>query len=385
MHNSSHKNALVLTGGGARAAYQVSALRAISTMTKFKKNPFPIISGFSAGAINASWLASHHLDFNHATEKMWDCWANLKTEQVYKTSSISLGGIAYRWIQDRILGGIKILGLKNKKQITYLLDTKPLREFIQAQINFETLNENIKSGEIYGFAITAANYHTGHSVVFFDGNAEIKEWKKLNRLSKRTRLHREHVMASSAIPIFFPPVKIDKYYFGDGMIRLNAPLSSAIHMGAEKMLVIGIRGPSSENQSSHEHQQTVSIGEIAGTILNGLFFDSLDADLERMERVNRGVGILTPSELRRQPDRLREIPLLYLRPSQEVTDVPECELSRMPANLRFVLRGIGVSDRHGGDILSYLAFEPKYIKSLLQLGYDDTLKREKEIIEFFKT
>ncbi len=373
------RHALVLTGGGARAAYQVGVLRAIADITKAERNPFQIISGFSAGAINGTWLASHSCSFQQATQFMWDQWAALSTEKVFRSDLLSVTRIASQWMTELAMGGFK----KKEGQITYLLDTSPLYQFIKTQIDFKTLNGFLQSGELHGISVTAANYHTGHSTAFFWGNSQIRDWEKLNRISVRTEMRPEHVMASSAIPIFFPPVKIGDSYYGDGMIRLNAPLSSAIHMGADRLMVIGIRGPSSTSEASNKKTATISLGEIAGTILNGLFFDALDADLARMERINRTLSMLSEDKLLHHPDQLRKVPVLSMKPSEEVACLPLQELAKMPGTLRFFLKGLGLDEQKGADLLSYLAFEPKYLLSLLELGYEDTMTKHHQVEEFF--
>lgn len=371
------KNGLVLTGGGARAAYQVGVLRAIAVITNFKINPFRVISGYSAGAINGAWLAGRSEDFDHATRHMWQVWSELSTEQVYKTSPISLAHIAFRWLRDRGLAG-------PAQQITYLLDTEPLDGLLRKHIGFEALSHQLKTHHVT-LSVTAVNYSTGQSVSFFEGTDGIEGWTRLNRIAVQTKIRPEHVMASSAIPIFFPPVPLNDGYYGDGMVRLNAPLSAPIHMGADKLIVIGIRGPSSKSSPGGKNPSVVSLGEIAGTILNGLFFDALDADIARMERVNRTVAALSPEELRHQPDHLRHIPLLSLRPSQEVANLSTNLLSSAPTMIRFLLKGIGLEEDKGQDLLSYLFFEQKYLRSLLEIGYEDTLHRKDEILEFFET
>jgi NTE family protein len=373
-------NGLVLSGGGARSAYQVGVLRAISEITQFKKNPFKIITGLSAGAINGTWLASRTENFDQVTNSMWDAWASITMEQVFKTSSLSMGLIALRWLKDRAIGS-----MQTHNHISYLLDTSPLFDFLRKNIDFEALNRNLKSDDIYGFSVISANYHTGQSTAFFSGDQKIKSWEALNRLSIRTEIQVEHVMASSAIPIFFPPIRVGEYFYGDGMVRLTSPLSPAIHMGAEKLLVIGIRGPSSQSDNPDDPSDKISVGEVAGTILNGMFFDCLDSDIACMQKMNRILLTMSPEDRKAEADagELRHIPLLSLNPSEEVAVSNQCELSRLPLALIYMLRGLGVTEDKGRDLLSYLAFEPKYMKQLLELGYEDTLKKRAEVIEFF--
>jgi NTE family protein len=372
------RQGLVLTGGGARAAYQVGVLRAISVLTKLEKCPFSIISGFSAGAINGTWLGSQWQSFDYSTKSMWTEWATMNSEKIFRTDLSSVSGIALRWLRDIGSGG-----MERHRHITYLLDTSPLYNFIRTRIDFNALNANLLSNNLYGLSVTAANYQTGHSTAFFLGNSQIKEWERLNRISVRTAIAPEHVMASAAIPIFFPPVRVGKFFYGDGMIRLNAPLSPAVHLGAEQLLVIGVRGPSSITADNLQDTSNISIGEIAGTILNSLFFDSLDADLARLSRVNRTLSVMTEEQLKKNPDQLRSIPLLYLKPSEEIAGMSTCELARLPATLRYLLKGLGLTEQKGLDLLSYLSFEPKYLRSLLELGYEDTIKRKDEVLSFF--
>lgn len=370
---------IVLTGGGARAAYQVGVLRAISAITNFTQNPFRIISGYSAGAINGAWLAGQAQNFEQAVESMWDEWAALTPDKVFNTDVPNVLYMAARWIKDRSFGGVH----QNRRQINYLLDTMPLQHFIKSRIDYDGIRRHLENETLFGISITSVNYHTGQSVTFYSGNKDIQDWKSLNRVSVRTDLAAEHVIASSAIPIFFPPKQIGQYHYGDGMIRLNAPLSAAVKMGVEKLLVIGIQGANSQAVVEPEENGNVSLGEIAGTILNGLFFDTLDSDLARLERINRTVALMSEEELKRGKDHLRKIPVLVMRPGEQIGQLSECELSRMPGTLKFLLKGIGLRENRGLDLLSYLSFEPQYLRSMLEAGYADTMKRKSDIEEFF--
>lgn len=374
------KLALVLTGGGARAAYQVGVLRAISEITGFEKNPFAIIAGFSAGALNGTWLASQSENFDLVTKYMVDTWSSLTADHIFKVGPLSLSRIAYRWIRDRGTGGLH----SGKNQITYLLDTLPLANLIHDKINFTALNENIDKKLFHAISVSATDYRSGQSVAFYNGHKDIHDWSKLNRKSFRTPISAEHVLASSAIPIFFPPVQIGESFYGDGVIRLNAPLSSAIHLGADKLLVIGNRRLSATPPPPRPASDGITLGEIMGTIMNGLFFDSLDGDLERLARINRGVSVMSAEAKATQPDGLREVPILSLAPLSAAAKPPAWELSRMPKTLSYLMRGIGVSESKGSDLLSYLAFEPEYLSSLIRSGYEDTLNRKFEIFKFFE-
>lgn len=379
MSSKSKKTALVLSGGGARGAYQVGVLKAVAEITGLQENPFDIVSGLSAGAINGMWLASHDESFPEVVQGMWDAWAGIRSEDVFKTNPVSLFSIGLRWVLDRTFGFAN-----RKHQITYLLDTGPLAQFLKEKIDFANLNRRLQSGKVYGASVTAANYHTGMSTTFFGGDAGIPEWRKQNRLGLRGEIHGRHVMASAAIPIFFPPVKIDENFFGDGVIRSNAPLSAAIHMGAQKLFLVGTRG-SITSQPPRMEKDFISIGEIAGTVLNGLFFDALDADYDRMQRVNRTLSQMSEEQMQRQPDGLKPIPVLYLRPSRENReDLNNCQFDQLPSTLKYLFKGIGMDQHKGADMLSYLLFEKQHIASLLNLGYQDGLAQREKILDFFR-
>lgn len=383
------KIGLVLAGGGARAAYQVGVLRALADITRYKKNPFLIISGFSAGAINGAWLGSRCENFSSATQSMWEAWASITIDKVFNINTVSLMGIALRWIKDRGLGG-----LQKNRQINYLLDTSPLDKFIRSHINFDNLNTHIEEKKLYGISIVAANYSTGASTAFYYGSDEIRDWKKLNRISIRTKIKPEYVLASAALPIFFQPVKIENSYYGDGIIRMHAPLSPAIHLGAEKLLVIGTNNPRRQtlnnklnnkpnNRPNNKTSNLITVSEIAGTILNGLFFDSLDADIDRMQRINRTLSVMTEDKTQYLPDNLRKIPVLNIRPSEDLSHLTSGEMNSLPAGMSYLLRGLGVGTNKGVDLLSFLFFESKYTRLLLELGYEDTILKKDEFLNFF--
>lgn len=379
MSNGRKKIGLVLTGGGARAAYQIGCLRAIAEITKFEENPFEIISGFSAGAINGVWLASRSDDFQSATKAMWDAWANIKASQVFRTDSASLLRIGVQWLKSRTIGS-----LDPKHQINYLLDTAPLGDLLEKEINFDQIEQNIRNGKLHGLSIVAANYQSGKSTAFFCGNCDIKNWEGPNRVSVRSELSTEHIMASSAIPIFFRPIKIGDHFYGDGMIRLSSPLSPAIHMGADKLIIIGVRAAAKNEEKNSNGTTHVTLSEIAGTILNGLFFDSLENDISRLEKVNHSLAALKRDEFSFDKGGIKQIPYVSMKPSQSLATTPSCELAKFPFALRFLLRGLGVSHNKGSDLMSYLSFEASYTSSLLQEGFNDTMARREEIEKFFE-
>lgn len=373
------KIGLVLTGGGARAAYQVGVLRAISEICKLENNPFNVISGTSAGSINGAWIGASDERFNEMTHSMWNTWAGLEMNQVFRTDTATLFKTGTRWIKDLSFGGRFL-----HSNINSLLDPSPLKNFIHSKIDFSKIKKNIVQQKIHGIAITATHYQSGSSVIYFDGHPSISSWNREWRSSCRATLHLDHVLASSAIPIFFPPVQLDGGFYGDGGIMLSAPLSPAIHMGADRILAIGIHHkPGVMPPAKRIDSKSITPGDIAGTLLNSLFFHSIDSDLERMNRINRTLSLLTKEQLLSEPDQLRHIPVLSINPSQDLGKIDLELFNRFPKTIRYLLRGLGASDLRSWDLMSYLAFESEYIKSLLKLGYNDAFEQKEKILKFF--
>ncbi|MBS1959986.1 MAG: patatin-like phospholipase family protein [Bdellovibrionales bacterium] len=371
---------LVLTGGGARAAYQVGVIQALAEMTKTKESPFSVITGVSAGAINGAYMMSRADDFKIAAQGLWDLWMNLHSERVYRTDASAMASLGSKWLRTLGMGA-----MFEQKKANHLLNTQPLRELLQQELQLDRLQQHFKAGILHGVSVSATNYWTGTAVSFYDGVEDIKTWVRTTRIGVRSPLTVEHVMASSAIPVFFPPVKLDRGQFGDGCVRLTSPLSPAIHLGSDKIIAVGIRYHRTLEQTLQINQackrDDLTIAEIGGVLLNAVFLDSLESDLERMERVNKTLGMLTP-EIRAEAGMLRSIPVLALRPSQDLGHLAKGTLHEFPTLIRFLLRGVGAKEDKGWDLLSYLAFERAYIQQLLGLGYDDTNRKKDEILEF---
>jgi len=374
---------LVLGGGGARAAYQVGVLRALREIVGPGPSPFDVLTGLSAGAVNCAALAAGVADFNATVEQLTRTWLSVTPDAVYRTDVTSLTALGVRWLKDLTTGGV--LGAGRSRS---LLDTRPLRELVAREIDLSGLADHFASGALRAVAFSATNYLTGTTVTFFDGVPALSPWARHNRISERATLTIDHVLASTAIPVFFPPVHVDGRMFGDGGIRMTSPLSPAIHLGADKILAIGIRYFRSTEQvlalNAASQADGVTIAQIGGVLLNALFLDSLDNDLDRLKRINRTLSLI-PEELRgRHPDGLRAIPALVLRPSRDLGRLAADQYARFPRMLRHLLRGIGAAGDSGWDLVSYLAFQPAYIERLIELGYTDALARRAEIEAFFE-
>jgi NTE family protein len=374
--------ALVLSGGGARAAYQVGAMRAIAELHECQANPFNILAGVSAGAINCVTLATMADDFAAGVRLLHETWMSLEPHLVYRTDALTLSKLGARWLKDATTGG-----LIGASQSNYLLDTQPLRAMLNARLHPDRIPRHIADGTLRALAISATNYASGNIVTFYDGHPSLKPWVRHTRLSFREAITNEHVMASAAIPMFFPPVTVNGRSYGDGGLRMTAPASPAIHLGADKLLAIGIRHQRSDEETLKLNQETselpVSAAQIGGVLLNALFLDSLDDDIARLLRVNRTLGFIPEDARASSPDLLRRIPALLLSPSQDLGRLAANEYEKFPRMLRHLLRGIGATGESGWDLMSYLAFQPAYASTLIELGYRDTIARKHEIQEFF--
>lgn len=371
---------LVLTGGGARAAYQVGALKALAEILPGGPLPFDVVAGISAGAINGVAMACNAHSFVGGAGALHQTWADLTPDRIFRTGALKLAATSGRWMRD--LGGGGLLG---GNSINYLLDPSPLRRLLTEVLPLARLRRHLRAGRLSGVAVSATSYTTGAGVTWYEGNERIRPWQRATREGLRSRLTVDHVMASAAIPIFFPPVKVGEGYFGDGCVRQVYPMSPAIHMGAERILAISVRylrpTPGSSAMPAGE-QPTLS--QIAGVLLNAVFLDSLDIDLERLERINRTLAHVSDEAAAARELELRPVPVLSLHPSQDLGRLAGDEYHRFPAMLRYMLKGIGVTKDSGFDLLSYLAFEPVYVARVMELGYTDTLSRRDEVEAFFR-
>ena len=375
---------LVLSGGGARGAYQVGALRALTEIVpNTSELPFPIVVGTSAGSITTAFLAAGADRFSDTVERLVEFWSHIEPHDVFRTDTSTLLRVAAEWAADLSLGGLT--GTNRERS---LLVTEPLRRLLTERLDMDAVRRNIEEGRVRGIAITATNYRTNLAVTFFDGAEDIPPWGRSTRIGMRDRLTVDHVMASSAIPIFFPAVQLGGKYFADGCVRLTTPLSPAVHLGATRILAIGVRSPEcpdrTEAAPSGGNEPYPTVAETAGMLLNALFLEALESDVERFERINHTLSLVPAANMDREPARLRSLPLLVLRPSRDLGVLAAGALERLPHIVQHLFRGLGATEATGADLLSYLAFDSEYTSKLLALGYSDTIARKDELTRFIR-
>jgi len=376
MHQSSGGPAhvgLVLSGGGARAAYQVGVLAALAE--RVPSLNFPILTGVSAGAINTLYLAASPGSFADAVTALRGEWARLTADRVYRVRPTRLG----RMVVQRLLRAA--IGRRaGPTPLRGLLDMEPLREFLAGGLDVSGLEANLATGRLRAVALTATSYSSGHTVTFVQGAPEIPTWERARRLAVRTPLTIEHVLASSAIPVLFPAVQLGEEYYGDGSVRQTAPLSPAIHLGARAVVAIAMqtRLPATALPSAPEYP---TAAQALGIVLNSIFLQALDADAERLARINRLLELLPPDV--RPPD-LGRVELLMLHPSQDLGALAAGRFGTLPRTVRFVVETMGGKRVRAADFLSYLLFEPSYTSRLMDLGHADVNRNWPQIASFFE-
>jgi NTE family protein len=368
------KAGLILTGGGARAAYQVGVLKAIRDLLSDQaKNPFPILCGTSAGAINAVVLAIHADDFRRGVGHLLEVWENFHVKQVYRADPWSMLKTSVRWFAS-------MLWIKRNSPAS-LFDNTPIREMLEKTLDFERIQENIDAGALYAVSVAASGYSSGENVSFYQGGPGLEAWERTQRVGAATTLGVDHLMASSALPFLFPAVKLNREYFGDGSIRQIAPISPALHLGAERVLVIGT-GRAQAEAARVRSSLYPSIAQIAGHALNSIFLDGLAVDLESLRRINRTVELI-PEEKRLEAGlHLHPVAVLVISPSESIERIARRHVQQLPWSLKFVLGGIGAMNRSGSNLASYLLFEETYCSALIDLGYRDTFAQREAVDEF---
>lgn len=373
--NEENEYAIILSGGGARGAYQAGALRALYEICAGCNNfyPFRNLIGVSAGAINAAYLASEADDLDGATHKMCLMWRNLTTKNVFATDYVTVGTTAVRMFRGLALGGFSG---KLRPTKLGLLNVNPLRDLLAKNIDFTRIPKLVEAGKLNSLCITATDYSTSLGVTFFTGSPEITDWKRVQRMGIRSEIGIDHVMGSAAIPIFFPPWPIGNRHFGDGCLRNTAPLSPARRIGARKMLVIGVRKWKDESLEDSNIVKP-SLGRVMSVVINAIFMDAIEVDIERVRIINENLEVSSRTE------KFRKLEIVYVQPSKAPSELAEARVEGLPPLLRFLLSGLG-TPRESSEILSYLTFDPVYLNSLVDLGYADLMKQKEILIQFLR-
>lgn len=368
--------ALILSGGGARAAYQVGVLKSLTRyLPRNHQLPFPILCGTSAGAINTAALACYASCYHLGVRKLEWVWKNFSTDQVYDSR---LTEILY-YLAKNYFASWRSDHIPSKPGS--LLNNHPLRQLIKRTLDFSRIDRNILNNSLRAVSISASNYSGRNATSFFQGKQDIQGWQRQRRYGKPCTIEIDHLMASSAIPLVFPAVKINHDFFGDGAIHESAPLSAPIHLGARKIFIIGVvkEQDQSQRDSMNAHPDT---GQIAGHLLDTIFSDAMESDLERMQRVNTTLDLLTPKQQRQTT--LKPVECFSIRPSKNIQDIAWKHYDRMPGGIKALLKIIGVNKDSDSSLLSYLMFEGPFCNELIQLGYQDGLERQSEIQQFLQ-
>ena len=378
MESFDHKLGLVLPGGGARGAYQVGVLKAISNIQgSIEKSPFDVISGTSAGAINASMICSEIENFHQSVMKLENIWGNFSTNQIYRTEKLFMLRQSFHWLLTLISGGVLT---KNPRS---LLDNQPLRDLLRNTVDFKSINRNIYSGQLCALIVTAASYERKKSVSFFTTSTSVENWHKVGRSSRKTEINVDHLMASVALPLIFPAVRIDGEYYGDGAMRQETPLSPAIRLGATNLLIISTESPK-DNDINPSEKDYPNFSEIGGYILDGFFSGSLYSDLERLDRINQIISLSNNQKVQTNTKEMKHINYLVISPSIDFSEIAYNCYKDLPLSLRILFKGIGIKKDNNSDLLSFLLFESSFSKSLIDLGFSDAMNKKDEISDFLK-
>lgn len=378
IHPDNSRTALVLPGGGARGAFQVGVLKAIAEMVPHGcENPFPVISGTSAGAINSVVLASKARRFRVAVAELERVWGHFHSDQVFRSDSLTMLKSSLRWFGAIVTGGT-LVGMPKS-----LLDNAPLRALLSRNIRFPRIQDSIDRGYIHAVAVTAAGYRSSKSISFFQAADDSSEWSRTRRAGIREAIDLDHLMASIAVPMIFRPVMLHGEYFGDGAMRQATPLSPAIHLGASRILVIGVRDETPGSELDVENVQSYpSFAHIAGYMLDTLFMDGLYSDLERMTRINQLIDSMVIDQNTGVFPKVRPIDTMVVLPSRDLREIAnECR-DDMPRPVRALLRGVAGRNASEGRLLSYLLFEKAYTRELINLGYQDAMKVKDQLLNF---
>ncbi len=371
------KVGLVLTGGGARAAYQVGVLRAIAELLPDKtRNPFPIVCGTSAGAINATSIAVSANNFAEGVAQLEAVWSNFHVDQIYRSDFM---GVVHNTLRCLLSLVSSEYGQHNAIS---LLDNSPLEALLKNRFPFRNIQYGIRSGALHALGLTVWGYTSGQSVTFYQAAREVMPWRRAQRLGIPVDIGAEHLMASSSIPFIFPAVRLNREYFGDGSMRQLAPISPALHLGADKVLIIGVRKPVTDEPKRVSTTGYPPFAQIAGHALNSIFVDSLDVDLERLLRINETIKLIPHELIKEKNISLRPVEAMMIAPSEGINEIAQKYAYTLPWIMRYLYRAIGAMGPNGSTLLSYVLFEAPFCRDLIELGYNDTLQQKDELLKF---
>jgi NTE family protein len=378
MKDGQPKLGLIMTGGGARAAFQVGVLRALAELLPAEvRTPFPVICGTSAGAINAAVLAMDAGDFRRGVRRLMTVWKNFRVHHVYRADPWGAFANSARWIYTALTGGAF------SGRPVSLLDNAPLAALLGRYLDFTAIQRAIDAGHLAAFSVTCSGYTSGQSVTFYQGVPGLQPWQRARRIGVPMPIALDHLLASSALPFIFPPVHINREYFGDGSMRQIAPVSPALHLGADRVLVLGVGRQLQQQAERVRIESHPSLAQIAGHALNSIFLDSLEVDLERLQRINRTIEMIPPEALERSNYPLHHVDFRVITPSEELERIAVTHAGELPLTIRTLLHTVGALRRSGANLLSYLLFERSYCRALIRLGYQDTMARKDELTAFF--
>ncbi len=372
---------LILPGGGARNAYQVGVLKAIAEMLPADYgNPFPVITGTSSGAVNAALVASSAHQFQEGIKRLIGIWENFHVGKVFKADTMTALTSGLDWAWSVVSGGL------SRGHPKSLLDNTPLRELLERHLRLARIQQSIDCGALRAIAITASAYSSGCSIAYYQGIKDLIPWERTRRRGVAEELSIDHLMASCALPMVFPAIKLHSEFHGDGSMRESAPLSPALHLGANRLLIIGVRSTIPEETPSYDSAVPYpSLGQITGYIFDTLFMDSLDSDIERLNRINHTISETRDKRVEYQDTALRPIEFLEISPSRDIRDLVETHIASFPRSVKVLLKGIGALTREGRPLISYLLFESDFCKELIELGYHDGMASKKEILQLLST